>query len=273
MSSKPGRSPELPLPQQGISLHELTEAFAQAMGHREPTEPAPGPDAEPNADSPLSAEPPPSAEQALLEPTAQDPTAQDPTAQDPTAQDLGEPAGEEAGDDACPLSPQAIVEAMLFVGNRDNEPLTARQAADLMRGVAPGEIVDLVAALNRRYEANGCPYQIVSDGPGYRLTLRKNYEAVRRQFYGRVRETRLSQAAVDILAIVAYQQPISAEQVSQLRGRPSSRALSQLVRRGLLRIERPDPQSRVPHYCTASRFLELFGLQNLQDLPQSEDLG
>jgi segregation and condensation protein B len=263
MSPKPGRSPELPPPQQGISLHELTEAFAQAMGHREPTEPAPAREAEPNADSPPAAESPPSAEQALLEPTAQD----------PAGQDLVEPAGEDAGDDACPLSPQAIVEAMLFVGNRDNEPLTARQAADLMRGVAPGEIVDLVAGLNRRYEANGCPYQIVSDGPGYRLTLRKNYEAVRRQFYGRVRETRLSQAAVDILAIVAYQQPISAEQVSQLRGRPSSRALSQLVRRGLLRIERPDPQSRVPHYCTASRFLELFGLQNLQDLPQSEDLG
>ena len=208
MSSKPGRSPEFPPPQQGISLHELTEAFAQAMGRREQAEPAEGPGAQPG-DVPPPAEPPLSAEQAQQAPL--------------------EPAVEGADDDACPLSPQAILEAMLFVGNRDNEPLT-RQAAELMRGVDPGEIADLVAALNRRYEAGGRPYQIISDGPGYRLTLRKGYEAIRRQFYGRVRETRLSQAAVDILAIVAYQQPITAEQVSQLRGRPSSRALSQLVR-------------------------------------------
>ena len=262
MSSKSGRSPELPPPQQGISLHELTEAFAQAMGQREPAQP---PDAEPSAAAPDApppdAPPPPSAGQSAEAPLERAP------------QDLVEPGAEGADDDACPLSPQTILEAILFVGNRDNQPLTARQAAELMRGVAADEIADLVAALNRRYEAHGCPYQIISDGPGYRLTLRKGYQAIRRQFYGRVRETRLSQAAVDILAIVAYQQPITAPQVSQLRGRPSSRALSQLVRRGLLRIERPDPQSRVPHYCTASRFLEVFGLQNLEDLPQSEDLG
>ena len=98
------------------------------------------------------------------------------------------------------------------------------------------------------------------------------FPSLRDRFYGRVREARLSQAAVDVLAIVAYRQPVTAPQIAELRGKPSSRLLSQLVRRGLLEIRRPDDRRSNPEYRTAERFLELFGLQSLEDLPQSEDL-
>ena len=104
------------------------------------------------------------------------------------------------------------------------------------------------------------------------MTLRTAFYPVRNRFYGKVREARLSQAAVDVLAIVAYQQPLSSEQVSRLRGRPCSHVLSQLVRRGLLRIERRGEKLRTPYYFTTDRFLELFGLESLEDLPQSEEL-
>ena len=83
---------------------------------------------------------------------------------------------------------------------------------------------------------------------------------------------RLSQAAVDVLAIVGYRQPITAREIAQLRGRPSGRLLSQLVRRRLLQIQRPEGRRGLAQYHTAERFLELFGLQGLEDLPQSEDL-
>jgi segregation and condensation protein B len=161
---------------------------------------------------------------------------------------------------------------MLFVGNRACEPLSCARAAELMRGVEPGEIPDLVEQLNRRYASNGCPYHIVSEGAGYRLALCEEFSGVRNKFYGRLREARLSQAAIDVLAIVAYQQPITAEEVTSLRGTPSGPLLAQLVGRRLLAIERPSEKPRSARYRTSSRFLELFGLERLEDLPQSDEL-
>jgi segregation and condensation protein B len=183
-------------------------------------------------------------------------------------------AGEAAaqGGVSCPVTPRSILEAMFFVGDRENRPLSAAQAAELMRGVEPSEIPALVQELNGRYAAAGCPYQIVHDGAGYRMSLRKAFYALRDRFLGRVREARLSQAAIDVLAIVAYQQPLGADEVNTMRGKPSTHILAQLVHRGLLRIEREPSKRRSTKYSTTNRFLRLFGLQSLADLPQSEDL-
>lgn len=177
---------------------------------------------------------------------------------------------ESVEDDSCPINPATIFEAMLFVGNADNLPLTSRRAAELMRGVKPEEIPELVERLNARYSAGGCPYRIFSEGSGYRLRLHERYHALRNKFYGRVREARLSQAAIDVLAIVAYRQPLTADEVNRLRDKPCGHLLAQLVRRRLLRIERPADKTAKPLYTTTDRFLELFGLKSIADLPQSE---
>ena len=76
---------------------------------------------------------------------------------------------ETKADDACPVSPRSILEAMLFVGHPDNEPLKRQEAAALIRGVEPAEIDDLVCELNTTYDEQDAPYTIASDGPGYRL--------------------------------------------------------------------------------------------------------
>ncbi len=256
MSETP--EPEQELPQPGISLSELTEAFAEAMG----IEPAAKAD-EPvdSAVSELSA-----AEQSPDELPPVEQSTVDPQSEDPP------PAEPAEADDPCEISPRTILEALLFVGSQGNEPLLATRAAELMRDVEPDEIAELVETLNRQYSANGCPYHIIHEGAGFRLALRKTFHPLRNKFYGRVRETRLSQAAVDVLAIIAYQQPLTAEQVNRLRGKPSNHMLSQLVRRGLLRIERRDPKRRTPSYLTTDRFLALFGLDGIEDLPQSEEL-
>jgi segregation and condensation protein B len=89
---------------------------------------------------------------------------------------------------------------------------------------------------------------------------------------GRVREAKLSQAAIDILAVVAYQQPVTRAEIDKLRGKPAGAMLGQLVRRDLLRIERPDTKPREPKYYTTDRFLALFGLNTLDDLPRSQEL-
>ncbi|MBN2477517.1 MAG: SMC-Scp complex subunit ScpB [Pirellulales bacterium] len=244
--------PESPQPQ-GISLSELTEAFAQAMG----VDPkAPG-------QPPTTSQGSPPAEPAD---TADEPAADLSDEHEPA------PGGEE--DDRCEISPRSIFEAMLFVGDRESQPLSGARAAEWMRGVEADEIPQLVGALNSRYAENNCPYHIIHEGGGYRLTLRKPFHGLRNRFYGRVREARLSQAAVDVLAIVAYQQPLTTDQITRLRGKPCGHVLLQLVRRGLLRIERQQEggKRRTARYRTTARFLGLFGLETLEDLPQSEEL-
>jgi segregation and condensation protein B len=247
MSDTPAEQPEQ-LPPEGISLDELTEAFAQAMGVQGESQGA----AEAATAAPAREVSVAAAGESLLR---------------------EEDAGlEPSDDDQCEIGPRSILEAMLFVGNRDGQPLSAQRAAGLMRGVEPEEIAGLVDELNRGYDDAGCPYRITSDGSGYRLLLRREYHPLRNRFYGRVRQARLSQAAIDVLAIVAYQQPLTGEQVSRLRGRPSRHVLAQLVRRGLLRIERRQTPRRTAEYSTTERFLGLFGLEGLDDLPRSEDL-
>jgi len=204
----------------------------------------------------------------------------DPYAAAATATDAqGQPdlAGDASPDDgaadlACEITPRSILEAMLFVGSPKNEPLGSRQVAGLMRGVRPAEIDALVCDMNQDYQRRNCPYRIVSDGAGYRLQLAEKYAPLREKFYGRTRQARLSQASIEVLAAVAYHAPISADEVSRLRGTPSGALLSQLVRRQLLRLERTDTKPRQVVYHTTTRFLALFGLQSLAELPHSHDL-
>jgi segregation and condensation protein B len=253
MSETPEPQPQSPN-EQTISLDELTAAFAEVIGAEA------GPDAGVRAQPQEAAEP--ETDRVPTEQLADHPTEQGP-----------QQGPEPPGDDPCPINPRSILEAMLFVGNRDSQPLRPARAAELMRGVKPEEIAGLVEELNGRYAANGCPYHVVGDRSGYRLALRKAFHPLRNRFYGRIREVRLSQAAIDVLAIVAYQQPLTGEQIGRLRGKPSSHVVAQLVRRGLLRVERKQPKRRTAQYFTTDRFLKLFGLESLEDLPQSEELG
>jgi segregation and condensation protein B len=228
----------------GLSLDELSEAYARLVTagedpYAEATEP----------DVPRPADP----------------------ATAPAAE--AEEATPEPPDDEPPydVSPRRILEAMLFVGSPDNQPLTSREVASYMRGVRAEEIDELVVELNRSYEQEGAVCFIESVGDGYRMVLRPEFHSLRDHFYGRIKEARLSQPVIDVLSIVAYKQPLTRDDVDRLRGRPSGAILAQLVRRRLLRMERPEDKPRTPLYHTTERFLELFGLGSLQDLPKSPD--
>lgn len=177
-----------------------------------------------------------------------------------------------AGSDeaSCEIAPRSILEAILFVGHPTGEPLTSERIAGLMRGVRPAEIDELVGELNAMYMAEGSPYAIESIGPGYQLGIRPEFGKLRDSFYGRIREARLSQASIDVLAIVAYHQPLSASEIDRQRGKPSGAILSQLVRRDLLAVERTAEGKAKLLYRTTGRFLQLFGLENLAELPRGQ---
>lgn len=196
-----------------------------------------------------------------------------------TSEPYGPPPSQALGEDGMPsstalaaeqdagdLSPRSIVEAMLFVGTPDGRPLTAREMAALMRGVRPAEVDELVRELREQYAANNCPYEIVSEGAGYRMQLRPQFARIRDKLQGRTRLARLSPAAIEVLSLAAYKGPLTAEEVTDLRGSPSGHLLAQLVRRRLLSIDR---SSGKPRYAVTQRFLDLFGLDSLEDLPQA----
>lgn len=161
---------------------------------------------------------------------------------------------------------------MLFVGRPDNGTFSAREMAVAMRGCSPAEIDGAVAELNEVYRADGAPYAIIGAPGGYRLALRDEFTRVRDKFYGRVREAKLSRAALEVLSIVAYNQPTTGEEINRLRGTASGAALATLVRLRLVRLDRPAENGEPARYSTTDRFLRLFGLENLAALPQSEEL-
>ena len=170
------------------------------------------------------------------------------------------------------LSPRMIVEGMLFVGNSEGGAITNRQMAASMRDVSPTEVDELISELNASYEQAGTPYEIVSAAAGYRMQIRERYDAVRQRFNGRVREAKLTPPAIEVLSVVAYRQPLTSEDVTKMRGSGSRVILNQLVRRGLLKIERPSAAPQKPIYRTTLRFNQLFRIDSPLDLPSSEDL-
>ncbi|MCI0361390.1 MAG: SMC-Scp complex subunit ScpB [Planctomycetaceae bacterium] len=224
---------------QGLSLDELSRAYAAILSK--------------------GADPYPEAERAERARSIEPPA--------PLPAEAAQPE-----DDQCEIVPKTILEAMLFVGHPANEPLASERIATLMRGVRPDEIDDLVAELNAQYAQEGCPYTIISVDLGYQLALKPEFAQLRDVFYGTVREARLSQSAIDVLAIVAYQQPITQPEIDRLRGKPTGSILAQLVRRDLLTLVLQSEKSARPVYRTTDRFLDLFDLDELSDLPRSQEI-
>ncbi|MBI1832227.1 MAG: SMC-Scp complex subunit ScpB [Planctomycetes bacterium] len=173
-------------------------------------------------------------------------------------------------DDATPPPALHIIEALLFVGGA---PLTAKRARDILRGLTEEQFNDAVAQLNSDYRRQARPYTIVPQGAGWLLTLRPRFRHVIEKVYGGVREARLSTAAIDVLALVAYRQPVTKPDVDTLRGAESGALLRQLVRRGLIQIVPvPGGKAKEVMYATTTRFLEMFNLKGLDDLPKTHDL-
>ncbi len=172
------------------------------------------------------------------------------------------------------VTPEAIIEGALFIGHPENKLITEQRLAALMREVTPEEVVELIEKLNQSYREADQALRIIRDDQGYRMTISPEVEKVKRSFLGKIREAKLAQAAIEVLALVVYQPGISAQKVQDQRGRECGPLLNQLVRRQLLSIERKIPEEggrAVPHYYPTERFLTLFELESLDDLPQVEE--
>jgi segregation and condensation protein B len=166
------------------------------------------------------------------------------------------------------VSPRAIVEGLLFVGRRDGSSLPASHIAGTMRDVTPEEVDAAIDELNTLYLRDESPCRIVRDPGGYRMELAAPY--VRSLATGAAdhHTQRLSAAAIEVLSIIAYRQPITVAALDALRGKRSGNIVATLVRRGLVR--RTAAQGGT--LATTERFLEGLGLTGIEQLPRVAEL-
>ncbi len=190
-----------------------------------------------------------------------------PAAYRPQREETGTPTTEgELSRDA----PLALVEAALLAAD---EPLTTRRLA-AAAGLADGATARrLVKRLQALYDLDGTAFQVEELAGGFQLLTRPQYHRWLMRLRRGGQELRLTAAAKETLAIVAYRQPITRADVEAIRGVHCSEVLGLLMEKGLVRIAgRHDSLGRPVLYGTTKKFLQAFGLRSLKDLPQVEEL-
>jgi len=162
------------------------------------------------------------------------------------------------------------VEALLFASDA---PLSASRLSALTGDSPAGEIREAVRALERFYRATSRSFGIVEVAGGYQLTTLPEYAHIVGKLFRARRKMRLSQPALETLAIIAYKQPISRMQIEAIRGVNCDGVVSTLVDRELITITgRGEGIGRPFLYSTTRKFLEYLGLKDFRDLPALEEL-
>jgi segregation and condensation protein B len=165
----------------------------------------------------------------------------------------------------------AAVEAILFAAG---EPVHPKEIGNALGGRSEDDVAAAIAGLDRRYAESACGLFVERVAGAYRLATKSEVGALVRQFFRQRNRTRLSPAALETLAIVAYKQPITSPEIQAIRGVDPGGALNTLLERKLLRIlGRKKVVGNPLLYGTSKHFLVHFGLNRLEDLPSIDDFG
>lgn len=162
----------------------------------------------------------------------------------------------------------AAIESILFVAEA---PVPAGELSEVLE-TPPADIDEALQRLARRLAESGSGLVLREAAGGWRLYTRPDLHPYLERYATSPSATRLSKAALETLAVVAYRQPVSRGQVSEIRGVDSEQALKTLERRGLVDVvgHAPGPGQAVL-YGTNETFLEKLGLRSLDDLPPLAD--
>jgi segregation and condensation protein B len=161
---------------------------------------------------------------------------------------------------------KTIIEGLLFMAG--DEGLTKRQLADIME-LDADLASDLVYDLQRDLEREGRGIQIAEVAASYRLTTHLDHAPYFERMAYTPTRSQLSQAALETLSIVAYQQPITRITIEEIRGVKSDRAIQSLVSKDLIEeVGRAEQIGRPILYGTTKSFLDYFGLPSIKELPE-----
>jgi len=177
-----------------------------------------------------------------------------------------------------------VIEAVLFSAHK---PLSSKEIVDVLRGagaedefapndfanVKPAEVAAAIEQLKVEYIQNEHGFQLVEKADGWQLASDPKYAQWVRGLFPAPKPSRLSSPALETLAIIAYRQPITRADVEAVRGVTIEGVLQTLMERGLVKISgRAEIPGRPLLYETTEFFLDHFGLRNLEELPNVEEL-
>ncbi len=169
-----------------------------------------------------------------------------------------------------PNETKKIVEALLFAVH---EPISVRKINEAVEGTDAKQIKEIIQQLREEYDNHDRAFQIEEIANGYQLLSRAEYHEWISKIRKKTGEAKLSQAAVETMAIIAYKQPIIRADVEAIRGVQSGQMIRTLIEKGLVKIVgRDEILGRPLLYGTTKKFLEHFGLKSIKDLPKTEEL-
>ena len=162
-----------------------------------------------------------------------------------------------------------IIEALILASP---EPITSARLAQIVPGATAASIKDQVNELNTEYQEHDRSFEIWEVAGGYQIRTRAEFSGYLQQLR-RDRPLRLSKAALETLSIVAYRQPVTRGELEDVRGVDSGAVLKSLLERRLVRIlGHRDVPGRPILYGTSKRFLEVFGLTSIKEMPSLREL-
>lgn len=154
-----------------------------------------------------------------------------------------------------------------------DRPLPAAKLSEVLGNVGVKTIQEAASELNDVYESTGRSFRIEQLAGGWQILTLPGYKDILAAMHKTRAETRLSPAALETLAIIAYRQPILRAAIESIRGVACGEVIRGLLERQLVKIAgRADEIGRPMLYGTTKRFLEVFGLASLKDLPKVEQL-
>jgi segregation and condensation protein B len=184
-----------------------------------------------------------------------------------TAEETAEPGtvGDEAETLDVPIAElRPALEAVLMVADQPLDHVTLASTV----GYPAGQVVAALEALAAEYGEQGRGFDLRNVAGGWRYYTREEYAAVVERFVMDGQQARLTQAALETLAVVAYKQPVSRARVSAIRGVNVDGVMRTLVSRGLVEEAGHDQETTATLYRTTSYFLERIGVTSLEDLPE-----
>lgn len=163
---------------------------------------------------------------------------------------------------------KSALEAMMFVSG---DLLSAKDASEVL-GIGKNEAIELFHELKKEYDEDERGIRIREVNNSFQFVTDESQEVYIRKLCTPVKVKRLSQAALEVLAIVAYKQPVTRGEIDSIRGIKCERVLDGLISKGLINITgRSDGVGRPLLYGTTDEFLKKFGLETLSDLPDFDD--
>ena len=165
------------------------------------------------------------------------------------------------------LSNQAKVESLLFVSG--SEGISASQLAQVV-GLMKPAVLSQIEKLQEKYKQDtSCSFEILQTGENFKLVTKKGFAPLVRHYFEQPTTTNLTPAALETLAIIAYEQPVTRVAIDEIRGVSSSGMIQKLLLLNLIKEDgRLDVIGRPILYATTQEFLDYFGLKSLADLPE-----